>query len=234
MAHGCTWSTGSRRRARIPTCATAYGPAGYPTGCAPSNQYNPQLTKAGLQSFPRPSCGATRRADGAGRHEQPVLQHRSATSRGHGGRAPGRPARDLHHQGKPDLRPGSGRPGSRQRRSQPGRVRAGDHAESAQPGAKTSSRSTTSSTPPKSAMTAGRGPRRRARPTWSSANSRGLRGTRPQPGFRGHESQCERCAFRPSPSGGRATAIPDGAIDPTSDRSVAGPDRRGCAGRTEQ
>lgn len=28
-----------------------YGPKGYP-GCAPSNEYNPQLTKAGLQSFP--------------------------------------------------------------------------------------------------------------------------------------------------------------------------------------
>ena len=27
-----------------------YGPAGYPT-CSPSNEYNPQLTKAGLQSF---------------------------------------------------------------------------------------------------------------------------------------------------------------------------------------
>ena len=28
-----------------------YGPSGYP-GCAPSNEYNPQLTKAGLLSFP--------------------------------------------------------------------------------------------------------------------------------------------------------------------------------------
>jgi DNA-binding beta-propeller fold protein YncE len=28
-----------------------YGPTGYPT-CAPANEYNPQLTKAGLQSFP--------------------------------------------------------------------------------------------------------------------------------------------------------------------------------------
>ncbi len=28
-----------------------YGPAGYPT-CSPANEYNPQLTKAGLQSFP--------------------------------------------------------------------------------------------------------------------------------------------------------------------------------------
>ncbi len=31
-----------------------FGPSGYPT-CAPTNDYNPQLTKAGLQSFPIPS-----------------------------------------------------------------------------------------------------------------------------------------------------------------------------------
>lgn len=31
-----------------------FGPPGYPT-CAPTNQYNPELTKAGLQSFPIPS-----------------------------------------------------------------------------------------------------------------------------------------------------------------------------------
>ncbi len=31
-----------------------FGPPGYPT-CAPTNDYNPQLTKAGLQSFPIPS-----------------------------------------------------------------------------------------------------------------------------------------------------------------------------------
>lgn len=30
-----------------------FGPPGYPT-CAPTNQYNPELTKAGLQSFPIP------------------------------------------------------------------------------------------------------------------------------------------------------------------------------------
>ncbi|MBZ5607499.1 MAG: phosphoesterase [Acidobacteriia bacterium] len=35
-------------------CYGGYGPPDSPN-CAPSNQYNPQLTKAGLQSFPRPS-----------------------------------------------------------------------------------------------------------------------------------------------------------------------------------
>ena len=34
-----------------------YGPAGYPT-CMPANEYNPQLTKAGLQSFPLASAMA--------------------------------------------------------------------------------------------------------------------------------------------------------------------------------
>ena len=33
-----------------PNWCYAYGPAGYPT-CNPANEYNPQLTKAGLQSF---------------------------------------------------------------------------------------------------------------------------------------------------------------------------------------
>jgi len=35
-------------------CYGGYGPPNSPN-CNPSNQYNPQLTKAGLQSFPRPS-----------------------------------------------------------------------------------------------------------------------------------------------------------------------------------
>jgi DNA-binding beta-propeller fold protein YncE len=35
-----------------------YGPTGYPT-CAPANEYNPQLTKAGLQSFPISSVTTT-------------------------------------------------------------------------------------------------------------------------------------------------------------------------------
>jgi YVTN family beta-propeller protein len=35
-------------------CYGGYGPPNSPN-CLPSNQYNPQLTKAGLQSFPRPS-----------------------------------------------------------------------------------------------------------------------------------------------------------------------------------
>jgi YVTN family beta-propeller protein len=35
-------------------CYGGYGPVGWPT-CYPANAYNPQLTKAGLQAFPRPS-----------------------------------------------------------------------------------------------------------------------------------------------------------------------------------
>jgi len=35
-------------------CYGGYGPPGEPT-CYPSNEYNPQLVKAGLQTFPRPS-----------------------------------------------------------------------------------------------------------------------------------------------------------------------------------
>jgi YVTN family beta-propeller protein len=37
-------------------CYGGYGPPGEPT-CAAANTYNPQLVKAGLQSFPRPSGG---------------------------------------------------------------------------------------------------------------------------------------------------------------------------------
>ena len=51
---------------------------------------------------------------------------------------------------------------------------------------------------------------------------------RPQPGFRGFESQCERCdSDRRRAAGRRSLHV---------DRSgcVAGPDRRGCAGWTEQ
>jgi len=33
----------------------AYGPPGFQPDCLPNNQYNPQLTKAGLQSFPVPA-----------------------------------------------------------------------------------------------------------------------------------------------------------------------------------
>ena len=34
-----------------PNWCYVYGPAGYPT-CMPANEYNPQLTKAGLQTIP--------------------------------------------------------------------------------------------------------------------------------------------------------------------------------------
>ncbi|MFI5329985.1 MAG: bifunctional YncE family protein/alkaline phosphatase family protein [Desulfobaccales bacterium] len=37
-----------------PEWCYGYGPAGYPS-CYPANQYNPQLIKAGFQSFPRPA-----------------------------------------------------------------------------------------------------------------------------------------------------------------------------------
>ncbi len=95
----------------------SYGPPTHKNGYA-SNQYNPQLIKAGLQSFPLPDAAQLSDPDGAGGHEQPLLPHRERQRRrGHGGCAAGRQARDLHHQGKPDLRPDPGRPGDRQRRS---------------------------------------------------------------------------------------------------------------------
>ncbi len=46
-------------------CYGGYGPPNSPN-CNPSNQYNPQMTKAGLQSFPRPTPEQLTRADGAG------------------------------------------------------------------------------------------------------------------------------------------------------------------------
>ena len=49
-----TWSTASRRRARTRTCTTATVRRTHKNGFA-SNQYNPQLIKAGLQSFPLPA-----------------------------------------------------------------------------------------------------------------------------------------------------------------------------------
>ena len=45
----------SRRPARISAwCYGGYGPVGSPN-CKTTNQYNPQMTKAGLQSFPLPN-----------------------------------------------------------------------------------------------------------------------------------------------------------------------------------
>jgi hypothetical protein len=41
--------------ANLAWCYGGYGPPGSPN-CNPSNEYNPQLTKAGLQSFPLPSA----------------------------------------------------------------------------------------------------------------------------------------------------------------------------------
>jgi YVTN family beta-propeller protein len=51
---GSTWAyvvTAKSPTGANPNWCYAYGPTGYPT-CNPANQYNPQLTKAGLQSFP--------------------------------------------------------------------------------------------------------------------------------------------------------------------------------------
>ena len=130
--HGRTWSMRSRRRARIRTGAMRTGRRIIPT-CTPANEYNPQLTKAGLQSFPLASAtaGAASGADRAGNHEQPVLQHLQPPAAVMAAVHAGRPARHLHPQGKPDLRPDSGRPGARQWRSHFGAVWTGDHAQSA-------------------------------------------------------------------------------------------------------
>jgi len=65
-------------------------------------------------------------------------------------------------------------------------------------------------TPPKSAMTAGRGPLRRKPPTWWNTNSGGLRGARPEPGRGGDESQCECWPFAPE----RQLADPFTSADP--------------------
>jgi len=50
MALGRTWSTRVADGPN-PNLCYAYRPAGDPT-CMPANEYNPQLTKASLQSFP--------------------------------------------------------------------------------------------------------------------------------------------------------------------------------------
>jgi len=43
-----------------PDWCYSYGPASFQPNCFPSNQYNPQRTKAGLQSFPVPSASQLR------------------------------------------------------------------------------------------------------------------------------------------------------------------------------
>ena len=54
-------------------CYGGYGPVGWPT-CLESNQYNPQLTKAGFQSFPVPGDAELGSAHRAGSRQQPVFQ----------------------------------------------------------------------------------------------------------------------------------------------------------------
>ena len=110
-------------------CYGGYGPPGEPT-CAASNDYNPQLVKAGLQSFARPSA-----TDLASLTQQVAVNDRFGVRRerprqdSDGGGAPGHPACDLHPQGKSHLRPGAGRLAGRQRRSQADSVRSGGHAQ---------------------------------------------------------------------------------------------------------
>jgi hypothetical protein len=50
--NGHTWSMGSRRRARIPIGAMSMARRQPTQVASHTNEYNPQLTKAGLQSFP--------------------------------------------------------------------------------------------------------------------------------------------------------------------------------------
>ena len=58
-----------------PNWCYAYGPTGYPT-CNPSNEYNPQLTKAGLQSFQAVERhGAAFDANQRRDHEQSIREH---------------------------------------------------------------------------------------------------------------------------------------------------------------
>jgi YVTN family beta-propeller protein len=59
-ASGSTWAYVVNAKSPTgpnPNWCYAYGPTGYPT-CSPANEYNPQLTKAGLQSFPLSSAMA--------------------------------------------------------------------------------------------------------------------------------------------------------------------------------
>ncbi len=54
-------------------CYGGYGPVGWPT-CLESNQYNPQLTKAGFQSFSVPGAAELGSSYCAGSRQQPVFQ----------------------------------------------------------------------------------------------------------------------------------------------------------------
>ena len=59
-ASGSTWAYVVNAKSPTgpnPNWCYGFGPTGYPT-CAPANEYNPQLTKAGLQSFPLSSAMA--------------------------------------------------------------------------------------------------------------------------------------------------------------------------------
>ena len=215
----------SRRRARIPAGATATDRRA--TNCLAANQYNPQLVKAGLQTFPRPSPAQLTTLT-----QQVATNNRFSYTESADDGAVMAAVRQgvstyLHHQGKPDLRPDSGDLAIGN--GDPDLAVFGKAVTPNQHNlARNSSPSTTSSTRPRSAMTAGSGPLRRRPPTWSNAMAGGLRVPRPQLGIRGSKSQCERCQFRPSPRA--RPPIPSRRTIP----SVAGSDRRGCAGWTEQ
>jgi YVTN family beta-propeller protein len=84
----------------------------------PANEpIQPAVDESRLPELAAHRFGGTRCAHAAGSTEQPLLQRpERRRCRGVGRRTDGHPARDLHHQGKPDLRPDSGGPGGRKRR----------------------------------------------------------------------------------------------------------------------
>ena len=59
-----------------PDWCYGYGPTSFQPNCFPANQYNPQRTKAGLQSFPDSQRRATAAIDGASGDQQPFLLDR--------------------------------------------------------------------------------------------------------------------------------------------------------------
>ena len=113
-------------------CYGGYGPRGVARIAMRSNQYNPQLIKAGFQSFPRPSA-----AQLATLTAQVATNNRFSNTESANDAAVMAAVRQgvqhvifiikenrTYDQILGDLR-------NRQRRSRSGRVRTGDHAESA-------------------------------------------------------------------------------------------------------
>jgi len=169
MARGRMWSIRNRLPARNPNWCYGYGGATYPT-CFPANEYNPQLTKAGLQSFQLSSAMA----------QLPALTTQVTKNNRFSSTSATGPAMAAVHDGVQhviyilkenrtydqilgDLGRGNGDPtlallGRRSRRISTTWRRS-------------SLPSTISAPPPKSVMTAGRGALRLARPTWSNTSS---------------------------------------------------------------